>query len=49
MFNNPRGIAVDEGTGDVYVADSCNHVIRKISSKGYFYIYYCMYFSLNLI
>ncbi len=30
-FNGPRGLAVHPGTGDVYVADSNNHVIRKIA------------------
>lgn len=32
-FNSPGGIAVD-GSGNVYVADTGNHTIRKISSSG---------------
>ncbi len=32
-FNNPYGIAVDV-TGVCYVADSTNHVIRKVSASG---------------
>jgi len=32
-FNNPNGIAVD-GTGQIYVADSNNHTIRKITPAG---------------
>jgi sugar lactone lactonase YvrE len=34
LFNRPIGIAVD-GSGAVYVADSKNHKIRKISADGY--------------
>lgn len=33
LFNNPRGIAVDTND-NVYVADTANHVIRKISVQG---------------
>lgn len=32
-FYNPRGIAVD-ASGTVYVADSNNHIIRKITPEG---------------
>ena len=32
-FNNPEGIAVDI-SGNVYVADSLNHTIRKITAAG---------------
>lgn len=33
-FNSPLGIAVDEATGTVYVADSSNQTIRKITPAG---------------
>jgi streptogramin lyase len=33
QFSNPEGVAVD-GTGNVYVADTQNHCIRKISPSG---------------
>ena len=32
-FNGPTGVAVD-GSGNVYIADSGNHLIRKITSAG---------------
>src|SRR5713226_5572919 len=33
QFNNPNGVTVD-GASNVYVADTFNHVIRKVSSDG---------------
>jgi len=32
-FKNPRGVAVD-GVGNVYVADTDNHTLRKVTSVG---------------
>lgn len=37
-FNSLCGIAVNQKTGDVYVADFANHVIRKISPQGMLYV-----------
>jgi sugar lactone lactonase YvrE len=34
LFNAPFGVAVNFGTGLVYVADSDNNIIRKITSSG---------------
>ena len=31
-LNDPYGVAVEQSSGDVYIADTGNHVIRKISS-----------------
>jgi sugar lactone lactonase YvrE len=33
LFNSPQGTAVD-GAGNVYVSDSFNHIIRKITPAG---------------
>lgn len=33
LFGYPSGVAVDS-TGNLYVADSTNHVIRKVTSEG---------------
>ena len=33
QFNEPSGVAVDSG-GDIYVADTANDVIRKVTSGG---------------
>ncbi|MDD1687120.1 6-bladed beta-propeller [Methanoregula sp.] len=35
QFKAPRGIAIDR-SGTVYVADTGNHTIQKISSRGFF-------------
>jgi len=33
QFNDPEGIAVD-AAGNVYVADTCNHAIRRVTPGG---------------
>jgi sugar lactone lactonase YvrE len=33
QFNAPRGVALD-GSGNLYIADSANHTIRKVTSAG---------------
>ncbi|MEB0302108.1 hypothetical protein, partial [Mucilaginibacter sp. 5C4] len=33
-FSGPAGIAVNATTGDIYVADFNNHVIRKVTAAG---------------
>jgi DNA-binding beta-propeller fold protein YncE len=33
-FNNPQSVAVDPASGNVYVADRNNHIIRKITPTG---------------
>ncbi len=33
-FNSPQGIAVDKATGNVYVGDTYNNLIRKITPAG---------------
>ena len=34
LFNEPRSLVVDDRTGDVYVSDTNNNVIRRISPSG---------------
>jgi DNA-binding beta-propeller fold protein YncE len=36
QLNTPRGIAINQGTGDFYVADSANHRISVFSGSGAF-------------
>lgn len=45
MFNNPCGLAVNQETGDIYVADWGNHVIRKINYQGMFLVFSCYFFE----
>eukprot|EP00887_Chlorella_sp_A99_P003284 scaffold9.g3284.t1 len=33
-LNTPAGLAFDSGTGDLYIADSGNHVVRRVSPGG---------------
>lgn len=35
-FNYPFSVAVDQKTGDVYVVDSSNKAIRKVTPQGTF-------------
>lgn len=35
-FNNPRGVAVNHSTGDVYVAEQINNRVQQFSSTGEF-------------
>lgn len=36
QFNNPQDVAVDNSTGDLYVADTGNHRVEKFDSSGNF-------------
>ena len=38
-FNGPTGIAIDQHTGNLFVCDSDNHTIRKITPEGIFVFY----------
>ena len=48
QFNVPRAIAVDQQTGNLYVTDQSNHMIRKISSQGLSLIVLQPHFSLQV-
>ena len=45
-FDCPFGIAIDQQTGDLYVADMLNHLIRKISPQS---MYLLLLFSCHYI
>jgi len=34
IFNDPRGLAIQPGTSVVFVADTLNHCIRRVSAQG---------------
>jgi ELWxxDGT repeat protein len=34
LFNSPRGIAVEPSGSNIYVADTANHLIRRITTAG---------------
>lgn len=40
-MNHPKGLTVDDG-GNIYVADTMNMVIRKISDEGNLVGYSCL-------
>lgn len=40
MFKHPYGITINQETGDIYVSDYDNHVIRKISPQSNIILYY---------
>ena len=33
-FNHPRGLAIDQQTGNLFVCDHDNHLIRRITPEG---------------
>lgn len=48
QFANPYGIDVDQQTGDVYVSEFSNLLIRRIS-KGWCYLFQSVIVNLNEI
>jgi DNA-binding beta-propeller fold protein YncE len=34
LFNQPLGLSIDDSDGNVYVADSANHIIRQVEPDG---------------